>query len=232
MGWRSWNAFGNVINRSIIELNMKAITAKTWSVPGKAAKVSLADLGYVDFGIDEGWEACNMASTVPGGKQHSPAGEPITNTTRFPNLGSLVSEGHAKGLRMGWYLAGCKCGESTELDKNYAGDIEELHKFNFDGVKFDNCGSMKNFTKYAELMVASKKNYTIESCHWGHCWDQDGDPDASGCPTQDWCPFNIFRTSGDVAKAAGSWLHNLQTTIKFRDPTSPLSQPGCWAYPE
>eukprot|EP01046_Picozoa_sp_COSAG06_P027458 COSAG06_NODE_2426_length_6899_cov_7.350147_12_plen_122_part_01 len=90
---------------------------------------------------------------------------------------------------------------------------------------------MKNLTKYAELMKATGENYTIENCHWGHCWDQDGDGDASGCPTEDWCPFNLYRTSGDVAKAAGSWLHNLQTTIKFRHPTAPLSVPGCWAYP-
>jgi len=29
-----------------------------------------------------------------------------------------------------------------------------------------------------------------------------------------------------------SWLHNLQTTIPFQDPEAPLSQPGCWAYPD
>jgi hypothetical protein len=228
---RSWNAFSNVINRTIIEKNMAAITVKAWTVHGKDAPVSLADLGYVDFGIDEGWEMCNKTNPAPGGLQHDAAGEPVVNTTRFPNLATLVADGHKQSLRMGWYLAGCKCGENTELDKNYAGDIEQLHAFGFDGVKFDNCGAMKNLTKYAELMQATQKNYTIESCHWGHCWDQDGDPDASGCPTEDWCPFNLFRTSGDVAKAPGSWLHNLQTTNKFRDPTKPLSQPGCWAYP-
>eukprot|EP00966_Prymnesium_polylepis_P334609 7389977-Prymnesium_polylepis.1 len=29
-----------------------------------------------------------------------------------------------------------------------------------------------------------------------------------------------------------SWLANLQTTIRFQDPTTPLSRPGCWAYPD
>ena len=127
MGWRSWNAFSNDINHSIISKNMDAITAKKWTVPDKAAKVSLADLGYVDFGIDEGWEACNKTSPVAGGLQHNPAGDPLINTSRFPNLRGLVSEGYAKGLQVGWYLAGCKCGERTELDKNYAGDVEQLH---------------------------------------------------------------------------------------------------------
>eukprot|EP01052_Picozoa_sp_SAG31_P025120 SAG31_NODE_2184_length_6244_cov_3.004882_2_plen_147_part_00 len=133
---------------------------------------------------------------------------------------------------MGWYLAGCACGERTELDRNYAGDIAALKRLGFDAAKFDNCGAMKNITKYAELMKKSGKNYTIENCHWGHCWDQGGDTDASGCPTVDWCPFNLYRTSGDVAKSSGSWLHNLQTTTKFRDLQSPLSRPGCWAYPD
>ena len=119
-----------------------------------------------------------------------------------------------------------------EVDTNYAGDIAALHALGFDAGKFDNCGAMKNLTKYAELMVATGKNYTVENCHWGHCWDQDGDPDASGCPTEDWCPFNLYRTSGDVAKAPGSWLHNLQTTSKFRDLKAPLSVPHCWAYPD
>jgi len=49
-GWRSWNVFSANINHTIIEANMAAITAK--SHQGK----SLADLGYIEFGIDEGWE--------------------------------------------------------------------------------------------------------------------------------------------------------------------------------
>ena len=40
MGWRSWNTFGNNINHSIIEANMKAITDKKWTVHGHNAPVS------------------------------------------------------------------------------------------------------------------------------------------------------------------------------------------------
>ena len=29
-----------------------------------------------------------------------------------------------------------------------------------------------------------------------------------------------------------SWLGNLQTTIAYQDPETPLSRPGCWAYPD
>ena len=53
MGWRSWNAFGARINHSIIETNMAAITDKRLKVHGREEPASLADLGYVNFGIDE-----------------------------------------------------------------------------------------------------------------------------------------------------------------------------------
>jgi hypothetical protein len=48
---------------------------------------------------------------------------------------------------MGWYLAGCACGELVEVEQNYAGDVAALHALGFDAAKFDNCGSMKNLTK-------------------------------------------------------------------------------------
>ena len=51
MGWRSWNAFGNNINRTIIDNNLAALTAKIWKVHGSDAFMSLADMGYNDFGI-------------------------------------------------------------------------------------------------------------------------------------------------------------------------------------
>ena len=30
----------------------------------------------------------------------------------------------------------------------------------------------------------------------------------------------------------GSWYANLQTTIRFQTWEAPVSQPGCWAYPD
>ena len=43
-GWRSWNAFSALINHTIIEANIKAISDKAWTVHGREGKVSLADL--------------------------------------------------------------------------------------------------------------------------------------------------------------------------------------------
>ena len=44
------------------------------------------------------------------------------------------------------------------------------------------------------------------------------------------CPFNWYRTSGDINAGATSWLQNLQTTTKFQDYDKPLSVPG-WTGP-
>lgn len=115
------------------------------------------------------------------------------------------------------------------LMQNYEGDVRKLHDFGFDGVKLDGCGAQRNMTLYAELMKATGKAYLIENCHWGRCTDSDD----SSCPTADWCPFNWYRTSGDInSRDPMSWFGNLQTTIRFQDPVTPLSQPGCWAYPD
>ena len=60
-------------------------------------------------------------------------------------------------------------------------------------------------------MQRSGRNYTIEDCHWGKCTAGDD----SSCPTKDWCPFNTFRTSGDIRPTYGSVVSNLLTAVPF-----------------
>ena len=43
-GWRSWNAFGNHINKTIIEANLAAITDKRWTVYGREAQLSALNM--------------------------------------------------------------------------------------------------------------------------------------------------------------------------------------------
>ena len=62
---------------------------------------SLVDLGFVDAGIDDGWQACYSG---PGGVGfHNASGYPIVNTTRFPDLRALTARARALGVRPGWY---------------------------------------------------------------------------------------------------------------------------------
>merc|ERR1719174_1366016 len=222
MGWRSWNAFGNRITEDTFYTAIDAITAKNWTVDGKT--VSLFDIGYKSVGIDEGWEGCGMGVNHT---QHYVNGTPAVNS-KFPNMKKLVDYGHSKNLKMGFYQNGCACGEREEHKINYEGDIAYLAANGFDAVKLDGCGRQRNLTFYAELMKATGKNYSIENCHWGRCTHSDD----SSCPTRDWCPFNWYRSSGDINSGSTSWFNNLQTTIRFQSWDSPVSRPGCWAYPD
>ena len=225
MGWRSWNAYGNRITQNMMMEAAHALVAKNRSAAGRTGKFSLCDVGYCSVGVDEGWEGCGAGVNHT---QHAADGRPTIDTKSFPDTKAMVTDVHALGLVAGWYLNGCKCGERTEVLKNYAGDIASLHDFDFDGVKIDGCGRQRNQTLYAQLMKESGKSYTIENCHWGKCTESDD----SSCPTREWCPFNWYRTSGDINAGSSSWLYNLQTTIKFQSYDAPLSQPGCWAYPD
>lgn len=233
LGWRSWNAFGARISQALMEEQIDALVAKNRTVQGWDGKVSLCDLGYCAAGVDEGWEGCGMGvnRTEKNGRtyrtQHYANGTPTINP-KFPDMPGLVKYGHDKGVKMGWYENGCACGEHVELAINYEGDVKLLHDFEFDAVKLDGCGVQRNMTLYAELMKESGKNYSIENCHWGRCTDADD----SSCPTVDWCPFNWYRSSGDINAGHTSWYRNLQTTIRFQSWEAPVSQPGCWAYPD
>ena len=63
------------------------------------------------------------------------------------------------------------------------------------GVKIDSCGSQKNMTLYAELFNATGKPIITENCHQGQNFTDGGDPGQMG---PGWCPYNFFRTSGNM----------------------------------
>ena len=209
-----------------------ALTARVWTVDGR--QTSLHAIGYTSVGIDEGWENCSGTGPNTGQRQHDADGFPLINLDKFPSMKALVDYGHSRSVLMGWYLNGCACGERKERFVNYEGDVQRLHEFGFDGVKFDGCGAATNMTRYAMLMNATGKAYATENCHWGSCgadaWHKN--PDGSSCPTHNWCPMNWFRTSGDINNRVDSWFANLQTTTRFQNASDPLATQGCWSYPD
>lgn len=64
------------------------------------------------------------------------------------------------------------------------------------------------------------------SCHWGSKYPFKPDPTK---PPAEGCPWNFYRSSGDVRASYASIQHNLATTVPLAK--SNLSYPGCWAYP-
>jgi len=62
----------------------------------------------------------------------------------------------------------------------------------------------------------------VENCHWGSKVPYE--------PNATWCPWNFYRSSGDVRAKFSSIMGNLNTVTKFSSRN--LSYPGCWAYPD
>lgn len=220
MGWRSWNLYGANVDQKLIMGIMDGMVKRTRMVDGKPT--SLCDLGYCDVGLDDNWQNCTGGAAF-GTNFHDADGNPIVRPDKFPNMKDMTDHAHKLGLTAGWYGNNCICAEKHTADsKYYVGDVKALNDFGFDSVKLDGCGVQTDLEQYYELMNASGKAITVENCHWGS--------KIPFKPTKTWCPWNFYRTSGDVRASYASIVGNLQTTIQYAN--AGLSYPGCWAYPD
>ena len=130
----------------------------------------------------------------------------------------MTDYAHSLGLTAGWYHNNCICKDHCASDDCYQNDVNAIVGYGFDSVKLDGCGKQLDLDKWSSLIDATGKSILIENCHWGRT-----------VPTEDWCPWNYYRTSGDVRASYDSVLSNLMTTVQFAKAN--LSYPGCWAYP-
>lgn len=66
------------------------------------------------------------------------AGAPIINTDRFPDMAAMTAHGHAKGIRVGWYMNNCICGEHQFSGDMIASVMEASAKavalYGYDGM--------------------------------------------------------------------------------------------------
>lgn len=116
-----------------------------------------------------------------------------------------------------WYGNNCICQDHCATDECYQEDVNALVSYGFDSVKLDGCGAQLDLQKWSDLIEKSGKPILIENCHWGY-----------DVPTETWCPWNYYRTSGDIRASYDAILSNLMTTIPY---SKGLSRPGCWSYP-
>ncbi|CAE8716689.1 unnamed protein product, partial [Polarella glacialis] len=214
MGWRSWNLYGANVNQTLMESIMDGMVARKRSVDG--VPTSLCDLGYCDVGLDDNWQACGAGHKF---SYHNDAGVPIINRDRFPDMEEMTKHAHKLGLSAGWYGNNCICAETDVTTDMYQADVTSVTEFGFDAIKLDGCGKQMDLDLWANLFNASGRPVMIENCHWG-----------GTVPNETWCPWNFFRTSGDVRASYGSVVGNLQTTVQWAQ--KQLSKPGCWAYPD
>lgn len=231
MGWRSWDFFGADVNQSLMEQIMDGMARRERLVDG--VPTSLCDLGYCDVGLDDGWQACGSHA---GGALHyhdAATGRPLVNETRFPSLLNMTTRAHSLGLRAGWYGNNCICADhATGEKKFYAADVAAMRAFGFDSWKLDGCGAQTDLGLWDELLRESKaesgrQEILVENCHWGSVKPAAPTFNATGGLI---CPWNLYRTSGDVYAAYVSVFHNLQSVFPYAD--KGLSRPGCWAYPD
>ena len=229
MGWRSWNCYGANVNQSLMEGVMDAMVKKRG---GK----SLLDLGYNNVGLDDNWQACKTGIDA---SFHGPEGKPLVNHDRFPSMSGMTAYGHAKGLKVGWYGNNCICAEHQKWSPEYiAKHMQQSAKaaadYGFDGIKLDGCGEFRNLTWWSKLLNETGRPIMIENCHWGQTvpGQTTGDAPCTGLGGDvSNCPYNFFRSSGDIRAEWTSVVSNLMTTVKFLG-NPPLSRPGTWAYPD
>ena len=122
----SRNCFLDDIDQTKIEAQAKGLVA-----PGPSGKPSLAKLGYLNVGIDDGWQACGQGVN---GTFHDKDGRPLINMTRFPDLKGMVDTVHKLGCTMGWYMNNCGCSERGHPPQTL-GDAKAVSEFGFDAVK-------------------------------------------------------------------------------------------------
>lgn len=258
MGWRSWNVFEGAITQDIMEAQMAALADRSrlvagFAADGTAAPASLADVGYVRAGLDDAWQACGAGVRGPGahaGSFHDENGHPLVNKTRFPDMKGMVGYGHRLGLKVGWYINNCICGEGAarlppeQVHRDVVGNAAFVTATGFDGVKADGCGAGRNMTLLASLLNANEWDVLIENCHYNKVMSpSEPQPhDNKGRIFPYWkdnitggtlvCPEDTFRASGDIRNSWSSWFGNLNSLTPYQDVTHPISQPGCWAYPD
>ena len=225
-GWRSWQLFGLSVTQDIMEGIMDAMVARTWTVNG--VPTSLADLGYTDVGLDDGWQLDNSG---PGGHgYHNASGWPIVNTTRFPSLAAMTAHAHALNLTAGWYANNCHDSEGTAGTaaplSRYVSDAAALRAYGFDGTKLDSCGAEKNMQLWSDLLPGT----VLENCKNAPWFPEPGyKPGAGVYGAEPWCPMHFYRVSVDAQVLYAALMGvNLQALHPWG--ARNLSFPGCWAY--
>lgn len=180
-----------------------------------------------DVGLDDHWQACGSPDAAPGMHYHDAEGSPIVDTSVFPDFKAMTDHAHSLNLTSGWYGNNCDCSDhcrnESECEMQIAGDVKAMSAFNFDAWKLDGCGGETDLVTFNKYMKEAGKPIMVENCHWGRVKPAIPDPSL---PPAEGCPWNFYRSSGDVRASYASILSNLATTVPLAQKN--LSYPGCW----
>jgi len=216
------------VNQPLMMSIMDAITDRSRLVNGKP--MSLLDVGYDHVGLDDNWQKCNAGIN---GSFHDAEGKPLINAERFPDMKKMNDYAHSKKVKSGWYMNNCICNEQNKLQPNWSpqmhGDVSAIVDLEYDGVKIDGCGPSHDLLEWAQLLNQTGRPIMIENCHDNVTFPYWHDP-----KTFDYlvCPMNFWRVSDDIQPHWASIIGNLQHAIPYQNLQHPISQPGCWGYPD
>ena len=151
LGFRTWNAYQDRVDQGLMDEVMAAMVAK--QPDGR----SLADLGFRDVGLDDGWQSCGGPGSF-NGSHHTITGDVLVNLTRFPNMTGMVDKAHSLNLTAGFYFNNCLCsvppqgrggntgpetgawpawGNASWLEASWRGNVRFLKEGGWDAVKVE-----------------------------------------------------------------------------------------------
>ena len=182
-GWRSWNQFNGAVTSEDIVRAIHGLTDRSRLVDG--VPTSLADLGYADVGIDDGWMQCGHYGPYQY-RYHDASGAPVV-APKFPSLLNLTRLAGSVGLTMSWYANACGCvapgaccSDHCESVECFLQDVNATLAYGFSGLKIDGCSAQRDIALWYGLFnqtlrkVPGAKPMLIEQCH-----DDDGLPSGN-----------------------------------------------------
>ena len=243
MGFRGYQYFQDGITQQITEASAAKLVNRSTGLPGLPTGTSLCDLGYCDVGLDSGTYVECLGTTANNPfKTHSRAGNLFFNASYFPDLKGMVNYIHSLGLTAGWYLSGCRCGESDPGANFIVQEMALFQFIGFDNLKIDSCntyqkGNAEWFFKFMQ------PDTSLENCNHGSAPYVNSNADILGDQAynqvldpngEPYFPYSLYRSGSDMQPVFGSLTghdgiipnlvsQNLVTSRNF-------SFPGTWAY--
>ncbi|MCD6346901.1 MAG: NPCBM/NEW2 domain-containing protein, partial [Bacteroidales bacterium] len=211
LGWNSWNCWGLSVNQDRVKAAADAMVNS-----------GLADHGWTNINIDDGWEADKRTST----------GELLANE-KFPDMKELADYCHASGLKLGIYSSpGPRtCGGYLASYQHELQDINTWVRWGIDYVKYDWCSYsqiakdqshaelVKPYALFRKQLDKVNRDIVYSMCQYGmgDVWEWG---DSVG--------GNLWRTTGDITD---TW--NSMAGIGFgQSKSAPNAGPGHWNDPD
>jgi hypothetical protein len=111
-------------------------------------------------GLDDNWQACG--SYGPNGDTyHDVNGDPVINTSSFPDFKAMTDYAHSLGETAGWYGNNCICRDHCSDESCYQGDVNATIAFGFDSTKLDGCGAELDLDMWWGMFAKTGKNIMV-----------------------------------------------------------------------